>query len=293
MSDEESILSEVFKALPPSSAVVPTGDDACVLAPRGNVVASTDILVENVHFRRDWSSGADVGWRVVAQNVADAVAMGARPRSILIAVTVPPEIGADWLNDFTRGAADACTTLSRTPIGIDGGDIARGQIVVACGTIMGDLDGREPVLRSGARPGHILAHCGHLGRSAHGYSILESGGDGGDADLFRRPVPPTEVALAARPAAMMDVSDGLLRDAKRMAGASSVRFLLDRDAIDSLRSPGVTMEMALSGGEDHGFLAAVEAVPPGWTRIGRVEEGAGVFLDDTEISELGGWDHFA
>lgn len=293
---EDELLDLIGRHLPPSTAPVPTGDDCAVLAPTGQVAVSTDILVESIHFRTDWSSGADVGWRCVMQNVADAAAMRARPMTLVVAMTIPEHVSPDWVEDFSIGLREACDHVSALtgPIAVDGGDMSRGPIIVASGTVLGDMEGRKPVLRSGARPGDLVIHTGNLGASARGLELLEAGHVGPETELFRRPVPPVDRALAVEARAMMDVSDGLIRDSRRIVAKSAVAIDLDSAAIQSAMSPGATLHQALMGGEDHGFLATVEPgyVPESWTVIGTVNEGSGVTVDGEPVSELGGWDHF-
>lgn len=294
---EDELLSLIARHLPASTATVPTGDDCAVLAPKGEVAISTDILVENVHFRRDWSSGADIGWRCVMQNVADAAAMRARPMSLFVAMTIPESVTADWVEGFARGLRHACDYLvaETGPMAVDGGDMSRGPNIVASGTVLGDMEDREPVLRSGAEPGDLLIHTGNLGASAHGLALLEAGQDGPQTELFKRPIPPVALALAVQAKAMMDVSDGLLRDSRRIAAKSGVAINLETPLVREAASPGVSLAQALAGGEDHGFLAAIapSAVPDGWKPVGTVSAGSGVTVDGAEAFELGGWDHFS
>ncbi len=293
---EDDLLTIINEHLPASTATVPSGDDCAVLSPVGDVAISTDILVEGVHFRTDWSTAEDVGWRCVMHNVADAAAMRARPMSLVIAMVIPQTVDTNWVAGFSRGLRQACDHVAREtgPIAVDGGDMSRGPVIIAAGTVLGDLERREPVLRSGAEPGDVLIHTGNLGASAHGLSLLESGEGGPEADLFRRPVPPVGRALAVPAKAMMDVSDGLVRDARRIAVASGVSIDIDSELVAAAASAGATLQQALTGGEDHGFLAAVEpgSVPNEWSIIGRVSQGRGVTVDGTELDELGGWDHF-
>ncbi|MDO5723650.1 MAG: thiamine-phosphate kinase [Flaviflexus sp.] len=294
MNSEEDLLDRIGRILPDSSALVPSGDDAAVIVPAGAVACSTDILVENVHFRTDWSTGEDVGWRCVMQNVADAVAMGARPVSLVVALTLPAG-RENWAEDFARGLAEGASWVARTcgPFAIDGGDLSAGPALIACGTVLGDLEGRAPILRSGARPGDELVHVGHLGASASGLADLQAGVSSSYTELFRRPLPPLKRGLDIRPHAMMDVSDGLVRDARRMAAASSVSIDLHAEAI-AAAGTGASLADALTGGEDHGFLAAVRpgTAPDGWRVLGKVGSGEGVTLDGQPIAGGGGWDHF-
>lgn len=293
---EDDLLTVISRHLPASTAPVPTGDDCAVLSPAGDVAISTDILVEGVHFRTDWSSAEDVGWRCVMHNVADAAAMRARPMSLVVAMVIPEGLATEWVEGFSKGLRQACDHIADQtgPIAIDGGDMSRGPAIIAAGTVVGDMEGREPVLRSGARPGDLLIHTGNLGASAHGLALLEAGETGFGADLFRRPVPPIALALSVPARAMMDVSDGLVRDARRMAAASGVSIALDSDRVAASASPGASLHEALTGGEDHGFLAALPPgnVPEGWSIVGSIHAGAGVTVDGADLGELGGWDHF-
>ena len=292
---EDEILRLIGRHLPPSTATVPTGDDSAILSPIGDIAVSTDILVEGVHFRTDWSTGADVGWRCVMQNVADAAAMGARPMSLVVALTIPDYVDPSWIEDFARGLRQACDHVAQQtgPIAIDGGDMSRGPVITASATVLGDMEGRTPILRSGAQPGDRLVHCGNLGASAHGLALLTAGRSGSHTSLFTRPVPPVRQALTIPATAMMDVSDGLIRDCRRLASASGVAIDLDTELVRAASSPGVTLTEALTGGEDHGFLATVpNTCPPGWRTVGTVAVGHGVTVDGGQPDTLGGWDHF-
>ena len=131
------------------------GDDAAVVAaPDGRVVASTDLLVEGRHFRRDWSSAREIGRKAAAQNLADLVAMGARPTALLVGLGAPPDLPADWATGFADGLAEECALVGATVVG---GDVVRSDAVVVAVTALGDLEGRAPVTRSGARPGDVVA----------------------------------------------------------------------------------------------------------------------------------------
>lgn len=258
---EEALLAAFTPLLPGSDhALVGNGDDCAVLAaPDGRYAVSTDVLVEGHHFRTDWSSAREIGARAAAQNLADAAAMGARPTALVMSLVLPGTTPVAWVQDLARGLADACAPVGA---GVVGGDLSGGESLVLAVTVHGDLEGRAPVLRSGARPGNLLVHVGAPGRSLAGYELLAAGWEpepGGPAtgaaggsgtasqpgsvsaadtarrceDLFRAPRPP----LAAGPAlagagatAMMDVSDSLLRDAGRIARASGVLIDVDDPA---------------------------------------------------------------
>ena len=290
---EEGLIAAIAPLLPHAPGeLVGTGDDCAVLPfPDARAVISTDVLVEGRHFRTDWSSGRDIGARAAAQNLADAAAMGARPTALVVGLVMPTTTRVDWVRDLARGLAQACRPCGA---GVVGGDLSAGESIVICVTVLGDLQGRAPVLRSGARPGDVVVHAGTLGRSAAGWAVLGARGSGAQRDqdtagprarecvsVFRAPRPPLEagVALAECGAsAMMDVSDSLLRDAGRIARASGVVIDLEEPARGALaqdldflepvaaqvaeqlgdQDPGaLARQWVLSGGEDHGLLATV------------------------------------
>ncbi|MFI2752561.1 thiamine-phosphate kinase [Cellulomonas sp. P22] len=314
---EDDLLARIFPHLPqPPGTLVAPGDDAAVVrAPDARVVVSTDVLVEGQHFRLPWSSGEDVGWRAAAQNLADVAAMGARPTALVVALVVPGHLPAAWVEGLARGLAAACTPHGA---GVVGGDLSGGPAVVVSVTVLGDLGGREAVLRSGARPGDVVAHAGVRGRSAAGLALLDAGLaelDPGLVTGYLRPDPPLAagpVAADAGASAMLDVSDGLLRDASRIAVASGVRIDLDPVELafgdDLARLSGAAralgadaQEWVLAGGEDHGLLAtfpADVAVPAPFRVVGRVlaaDPGTPRVTVDGAAPTVGstGWDHFA
>jgi thiamine-monophosphate kinase len=277
------------------------GDDAAVLrAPDGRVVATTDVLVEGRHFRRDWSSAEDVGHKAAAANLADVAAMGARATALLVGLACPPDTPTAWLEGVAAGMAAECAPLGAAVVGGDTSASAPGsEAVVLSVTALGDLGGAAPVLRSGARPGDVLALAGRLGWSACGLAVLRRGFTSPAAAVgaHRRPRPPYAAgpaAAAAGATAMCDVSDGLLADLGHIATASGVRVDLDRAALvrTCLEPPGPLQQVAaalgedpmawvLTGGEDHALVAtfpADAALPEGWTAVGTVAAGAGVFV---------------
>ena len=290
------------------------GDDAAVVAaPDGRFVVSTDVLVEDRHFIRAWSTGYDVGWRAAMQNLADCAAMGSRATSLVVSLVIPGDLAVSWVTGLARGLAAACGPQG---VAVVGGDLSGGDSIVVAVTVHGDLAGRDPVLRSGARPGDVLAHAGVRGRSAAGLALLTKGVPDPDPDLvaaFLRPEPPLEAGvLAARAGAtaMLDVSDGLLRDAGRIARASKVTLDLhdpsawaadDLAALEAAADQlGVDpLTWVLTGGEDHGMLATFGSgvtLPPGFQVIGSVQvarDTATVTIHGHEPAAGPGWDHFA
>ncbi|MCR6690472.1 thiamine-phosphate kinase [Cellulomonas sp.] len=311
---EEELLARIVPELPGGDAtLVGPGDDAAVLAaPDGRYVVTTDVLVEDRHFRRAWSSGADLGRRAAVQNLADVAAMGAVPTALVVTLAVPGDLAVDWVVGIARGLAHVCAPLG---VGVVGGDLSGAPVVVVGVTAHGDLAGRAPVLRSGARPGDVVAHAGVLGRSAAGLALLD--GSVADPDpvlvaAYLRPSSPLAAGPAAARAgatAMLDVSDGLLRDAGRLARASGVRVDLAasalRGSVDELRDAARRVgadpwAWVLGGGEDHGLLAAFPAdvpLPDPFRAIGTVVPAdpatADVTVDGAPARVGPGWDHFA
>lgn len=309
---EEGLLRAVLPFFEPGPAdLLGPGDDAAVVAaPHGSLVVTTDTLVRGRDWRDDWSSAADVGVKAVTQNVADVAAMGAVPVTLLVTLVADPGTPVSWAVDLARSLGAAAAGHD---VGVVGGDLSSappGVLVVSI-TALGDLRGVSPVLRSGARPGDVLAVTGSLGLSAAGLALLEQGvtaAQGADdvarqaLTQHRRPVAPVEQgprAARAGATAMLDVSDGLLRDAGRLSRASSVSIGLDsarlREDIDRLvplLGEEGARDCVLHGGEEHSLLGTFPgAVPDGWRVIGRVGEGEGVRVDGRE-EPAGGWDHF-
>ena len=305
---EFGLIAAIRDLLPSQPApLLGVGDDAAVIsAPDGRVVATTDLLIEGRHFRRDWSSARDVGVKAAAQNLADVAAMGATPTALLIGLATPGDLPVGWALDLTRGLADEC---GRAGAAIVGGDVTSADTLMLGVTALGDLGGRPPVTRAGARPGDILAIAGRLGWSAAGLALLTAGAAAFDrelADAHRRPQPPYPAGpQAARLGAtsMIDISDGLIQDLGHVAAASGVSI-----DIDTGRLPGTAplqaaagrlgadwQDWALAGGEDHALAATFPAgtrLPGGWVRLGAVRPGSGVLVDSRPRGGAGGWNHF-
>lgn len=330
---EFGLINALAARLPASpAAIVGIGDDSAVLAaPDGNVVAAVDLLLEGRHFRREWSSGRDVGVKSAARSLADIAAMGAVPTALLIALAVPESLPADWVLDFASGVAAEC---DRAGAGVAGGDTAQADSVIVSVTALGTLpSAAAAVRRSGARPGDVVAVSGPLGHSAAGLALLTAGvagpgstpvPDAGLAALVAahlRPSPPYAAGIAAArlgATAMIDTSDGLLADLGHLADASAVAIdvsagqlalpepllaaarLLGRGS-SSATNPGVpaafpaAMQWVLTGGEDHALAATF---PPGaalagdWRVIGVVRSGSGVTVDGQPYAGPPGWRHF-
>lgn len=290
----------------PSQVVLGPGDDAAiVLASDGRTVVSTDMLVENRHFRLDWSRPAEVGRKAVAQNAADIEAMGARVSAFVVALGAPADTPAELLAELVDGMWQEAGLMRA---GIAGGDLVAAAQWVVSVTVLGDLGGRDPVTRSGARPGSVVAVVGDLGYSAAGYALWLKAIDAypGFRQRHLMPTPPYGQGIVASDAgaqAMTDVSDGLLADLGHIADASEVSIELSRDSLETDRAVLVDAAAAtgsdplgwvLSGGEDHALVAVFpDAPPPGWRVIGRVLDGrAQVSIDGQSWDGEQGWQSF-
>lgn len=285
------------------------GDDAAVVtAPDGRTAVSTDMLVQDRHFRLDWSTPHDIGRKAIAQNAADIEAMGGRATAFVVAFGAPPDTPVTAAKQVSDGLWDEARVLGAS---IAGGDLVSAPLWVISVTVLGDLGGREPVRRSGARVGDTVAVAGDLGRSAAGFALWERGIEGQDgfAELRQRhltPHPPYGQGARAADAgatAMTDVSDGLLADLGHIATASGVGIDLDSGLLDADRlavtdaataASADPWEWVLGGGEDHALAATFPgALPPGWRAVGRVLEGpARVLVDGAPWAGNAGWQSF-
>lgn len=296
--------------LPPEVLVGP-GDDAAVL--QGGWVVSTDISVEDVHFRRAWLSDEEVGYRCAAAALSDLAAMAATPVAVLVSM-VAPTTGVD-LEAVQRGVRAASASVGATVIG---GDLSRSSgplvldvVVLGCTA--------WPVLRDGAEPADEVWVTGTLGASAAATRLWETGDEPNDAlrSAYAHPRPCVEEAcwLVDREwvDALVDISDGLAGDAGHIAAASGVRVTLDAvripvaEAAVAALGRDAALEAALHGGEDFElcFVTDPGVVDPEaferrfgrpLTRVGTVSEGRGVWLR-TEAGgvapvERGGFDHW-
>lgn len=291
---------------PPQTVLGPGDDAAVVSAPDGRVVTSTDVLVQGVHFRTDWSSPEQVGRKAVAVNFADIAAMGAVPTSVLVGLTCPGDTASATVGELAEGMwAEA----GRAGAGIVGGDVAHAEQIMVSVTALGDLRGRSAVTRAGARPGDILAVSGRLGWAAAGLAVLGRGfrSPSGVVNAHRYP----ELDYAAGPAAavagataMIDLSDGLLADLGHLAEASEVgvdvhsaRLRVDQKLVDVSSALGADpMHWVLTGGEDHTLAATFPPfadLPPGWARVGSVLlPDTGVTVDGESYDGALGWQHW-
>lgn len=293
-----------------AAEILGPGDDAAVVATSGAVVATTDTLVDGPDFRTPWTSGYDLGWKAAAVNLADVAAMGARPTSLLVALAMPNDTDIVFVERLADGLREACEALA-PGCAVVGGDLTQSAVLTVAVTALGDLDGRPAVTRAGARAGDVVALAGEMGLAGRGLALLfeRFRDDRGapvpvDSEALTdeerravrmqlRPEPPIGLGTLAGVAgatAMMDVSDGLALDARRLARASEVTIDLDTAAL------GGDPEGALEGGEDHALLATFPeaTLPPGFRAIGRVVErgDAPLAVDGAAYAGRGGWDPY-
>lgn len=308
---ESGVLAEVFPRLNAGPQVLlGPGDDTALLGvPGGRVLATVDAMVRGQDWRQEWSSAADVGHKLTAANLADIAAMGGSATGLLVMLAADPVTPMSWVRGLTDGVVAEAAQVGASLIGGDLSSAPPGVVVVSM-TALGELATGDPVRRDGARPGDLLAVAGTLGRSAAGLRLLLAGTPQAAPDLVaahRRPTPPYHQGPAAALAgarSMIDLSDGLSRDADRIARASGVALAVDgaclrryAEALGPALTGADAMASVLHGGEEHALLATFPAAPPrcalpaGWTVIGRVERGSGVWLDADPLP-VGGWDHF-
>ena len=228
---EFGLIAAIAARLPPAGpAVIGVGDDAAVLAaPAGRPVATMDLLVEGRHFRRDWSPPADVGGKAAARNLADVAAMGAVPVALLVGLAAPGDLPVAWAEALVDGIA---AESARAGAAVLGGDVSGADTIMIAITALGELAGRAPVTRAGARPGDVLAVAGLLGHSAAGLALLTAGlaEPASLVAAHRRPRPVYEAGPEAADlgaTAMIDVSDGLVADLGHVAQASGAGINID------------------------------------------------------------------
>jgi thiamine-monophosphate kinase len=279
------------------------GDDAAVFRlSRGDaVVASVDTAVEGVHFRRDWLSAREIGYRAVVAALSDLAAMAARPAGILVAITLPASL-RESLIEIGDGIGEAVDLVGTQ---ILGGNLSNGAELSLSTTVFGSAF--APLARAGARPGDTIYVTGVLGGPAEAIRrLLRTESAGEYRERLVRPVPRLAEArwLADRgAAAVIDVSDGLIGDAGHLAAASAVCIALDSAAVPRMR--GIDVQDAMNGGEEYELIvsssvafdvrAFAERFGLALTPIGRVIDGVPgtVQIDGSRVVRPAGYDHFS
>lgn len=297
-------LSKIFTRHDPR-VLVGIGDDAAVFtSPLQKSVITTDMAVEGVHFRREWSTPDEIGAKITAANLADVYAMGATPEHLVVAISLTGHESMVWIKELARGIemeARSCDVL------VIGGDIVRGPVITISMTAIGQID--QPILRSGARVGDKIVVSNMPGWSAAGLFLLQhkinvsaiSPARCVERALaqFRAPSVAYPVAISLQGAhAMCDISDGLLIQAGQMA--TKTKFVIKSDLLrlhpDFADLTGLAAQVGAdvwdwiaAGGEDHAFLAAGVDLPG--FEIGEVVEGTGVELQGVAKTPKG-FTHF-
>jgi thiamine-monophosphate kinase len=245
-------------------------NDAAELA--GGLVVTQDALLEGVHFRLDWLSWRELGWRVAAVNLSDLAASGAEAEGLIVSLGAPSETELEDVLELYEG-------MRETGVAVLGGDTTAAEIVYLSVTAVGRSE-RVPG-RGGAQPGDLIVVTGPLGGSGAAFR---------EQRFIRPPIRLEEGRELARTAhAMLDISDGLEQDLTHMADRSGVHCVVELERVP--RADGATIE-DLGFGEDYELLAAVPS--EAFHVVGRCEEGEGVeLLRDGVSVELGGWEHFS
>lgn len=309
-----ALLNASFAAFSTGQGVLGPGDDAAIIpAPKGNFVISTDAMNEGHHFLRQWPSGIvddgySTGWKLVAQNISDMNAMGAVTSAISVSLAMPKDTPSHWVFRLGQGIANACRWLGAEQTIISGGDLTGADTISTVITATGNLAG-EAALRTANDDveGFHLIHIGNVGTSAAGLAVAL---EGNVHDLSREEIKALRLFFRPRPmltegpavgwtvAAMMDVSDSILTDADRLAGANGLSAAIDdawvTKAAEQLQPVAKKYEVdprewVLTGGEDYGLLAVLDPalpVPTGWNIIGRLTR------EPQERPTVTGWDHF-
>jgi thiamine-monophosphate kinase len=309
---EDDLLAAIRRVVSGGAAevVVGPGDDAAVVARgAGDLVLTTDELVEDVHFRRALTTPRDLGYKAIAVNLSDVAAMAASPRYALCALTISDDVDAAWVIELAGGMRECCDEFA---LSLVGGNVARGREVSIAVTVAGEVAQGRAVRRHGARPGDPVVVTGSLGGAAAGLRLAsERSWTDDERGALRRQVRPTPrvgeagVLASAGATAMIDVSDGLALDLTRLCAASGVGVRVDLGALP--RHPAATPDEARAGGEDYELLATLpepdavarardrldEAFGVPLTQIGVIIEEGLVAVADGAAHPLEpeGWDH--
>jgi thiamine-monophosphate kinase len=278
------LLSQIFASSDPR-LLVGIGDDAALVKSSGQQILTTDIAVEGVHFRTDWSSPYEIGKRIAAANIADVLSMNGKCDYLLVAATLTGNEDIDWIRDLAQGIQDQAKAAGAIVVG---GDLARSKTLSISITAVGHTE--KAILRSGAAIGDSIYLSSLTGWSAAGLEILTKNlspsGDAVALALNEYRAQTLDLNLDfSRATSMSDVSDSVLVQGLQMANASRVRFEIDLDLFDGAREfaslsqlaemvGGNLLDWILQGGEDHSLLATGIDLPG--ICIGRVVAGSGI-----------------
>jgi thiamine-monophosphate kinase len=274
-----AILAQTF-ASNASSLRVGIGDDAAVVdVTNGSIALSTDMAVEGTHFNRSWSNLYEIGGKITAANLADIYAMGGVPQYLMVAAAIPADSSIDDVAELARGIRDEAAKVGAIVVG---GDLTRSPMLTIAISVFGSID--EPILRSGARIGDIVAVSDLPGESSRGLELLQQGIHDERTYAHRYPSVNYQKVSGISAHSLTDNSDGLIAELEALSQASDVAIEIFAEFIP-------TDLHTLHGGEDHIFVGTFEKCPDDWIEIGRVSEGSGVTLDGVAITHKG-FTHF-
>lgn len=321
---EQGILDTILPLLDSQKANLGPGDDAGALSVQGSeILVSVDTLVENQDFKLVWPSGLehrayDIGWKSIAQNVSDINAMGGTTTGAVVSLSLPAQTSLQWVKDFAQGMADAISSLGAKELTILGGDLGKSTEISVTTTVLGEC-AHGKILRNGAKPGDVIAVAGRLGDAGAGLTVLEHRSDANKwsravrriAEAQCKPAPPLGSGPRAAEAgahAMMDISDGLVRDTSRLAKSSGISIDFNSEVLKKFAArlaPAAQltgtdpMAWVLHGGEDFGLVAAFpneDVIPEEFTVIGVAKARSGrrslVTVDGKIATASAGFDHF-
>jgi len=298
-------LRDLFHTSFQTGVEIGIGDDAAVVfASNKKLVATVDMAVEDIHFKREWSTPFQIGAKLTTANLADIFAMGATPKYLLVAAAITEVDNSQMVSELAKGIR---SVADKFEVAVIGGDLSRAEKMSLSITALGEIS-EKPITRSGAKVGDIVYVSALPGLSAAGLAILTRGLDRPryvvEAHLNPKLSAPNKLIQVAT--SMCDISDGLVTDASHIASASTVRINLSKNKLISGSDFKDLAELAvelgeqvfdwiLTGGEDHFFLATVDPKNAGdelGLEIGVVEAGGGEVLLDGEKIQKAGYQHF-
>ena len=298
-------LRDLFHTSFQTGVEIGIGDDAAVvLASNKKLVATVDLAVEDIHFKREWSTPFQIGAKLTTANLADIFAMGATPKYLLVAAAITEVNNSQMVSELAKGIR---SVADKFEVAVIGGDLSRAEKMSLSITALGEIS-EKPITRSGAKVGDIVYVSALPGLSAAGLAILTRGLDRPryvvEAHLNPKLSAPNKLIQVAT--SMCDISDGLVTDASHIASASTVRINLSKNKLISGSDFKDLAELAvelgeqvfdwiLTGGEDHFFLATVDpknANDEIGLEIGVIEVGGGEVVLDGEKIQKAGYQHF-